>query len=138
MRNALLLSIACVAMISLVGCPANGPDLKVICHDFVWDAARKEAKAEIKNIGAADAGEFMVYFNGEENPESQNHRPQDRHHVSGLAAGESIFLEADFKLLEHPDNLNLANVHAIRVMVDPKNMVRETDETNNECVMLVQ
>ena len=57
--------------------------------------------------------------------------------VPSLAAGESIFLAADFMPFEHPDNFNLANVHSIRVIVDPKNMVDESDETNNECEMVL-
>jgi hypothetical protein len=87
-------------------------------------------------VGDAQAGNFMVYVNAEENPESINHRPQIRHNVEGLAASASITLPvSDFTPLAHPDNYNLQNVYAIKVVADPKGMVAECDslgELNNE------
>lgn len=111
-----------------MGCAA---DLTVRNLDVTWDPANKTAKAEIANIGNKDAGNFMVYFNAEENPVSRNHRPQVRHNLPGLAKGTSIMLDADFAPLAHPDNNYLGNVYKIMVLVDPKEMVEESNENNN-------
>ncbi|VAX32735.1 hypothetical protein MNBD_NITROSPIRAE02-1490, partial [hydrothermal vent metagenome] len=86
---------------------------------------------EIANIGNKDAGTFMVYFNGDEDPESPNHRPQVRYNIPGLAKGAAITLDADFAPLAHPDNNYLRNVYKITVLVDPKGMVKESNENNN-------
>lgn len=114
---------------TFIGCL---PDLVVRNLDVNWDAANRKAKAEIANIGNKDAGNFMVYFNGEEDPVSPNRRPQVRHNIPNLPEGNSIVLEADFVPLAHPDNNNLGNVRKIRVLADPKNMVKEKNENNNE------
>lgn len=113
------------------------PDLIVKDVTVTWDATCKKATAEIRNIGNAHAGEFMVYFDGEESSVSPNHRPQVRHNVPGLARGASIVLEADFAPLAHPDNNNLGNVHSILVIADPKNMVDEIREDNNQMMMSI-
>ena len=115
-------------LFAIVGC---APDLVVKNLDVTWDAASKMAEAKIVNIGNKDAGKFMVYFNGDENPVSPNHRPSVGHNVPGLAKGDSIKLKADFALLAHPDNSNLENVFKITVLVDPKKMVKESNENNN-------
>jgi subtilase family serine protease len=113
---------------SLTGC---APDLTVRVLNTAWNETTKSATATIENIGSRDAGIFMVYFDGEENPVSSNHRPQVRLNVPGLAKGVSVALTADFAPLAHPDNANLGNVYKIKVMADPKNMVEESNETNN-------
>jgi len=113
----------------LVGCK---PDLVVKNLNLTWDVTNKKAKAEIANIGNKDAGSFMVYFNGVEDPVSPNHRPQVRNNIPTLAKGNSIILEADFAPLAHPDNNNLGNVYKILVLVDPKKTVEESNENNNE------
>lgn len=115
-------------LFAFVGC---APDLVVKNVDVTWDAANKKAEAKIANIGNGDAGNFMVYFNGDENPVSPNRRPQVSHNVPGLAKGASITLYADFAPLAHPDNNNLGNVFKITVLVDPKGMVKESNENNN-------
>ncbi len=117
-----------ILLSALVGC---APDLTVKQLDVTWNAADKKASAEIENIGNKNAGNFMVYFNGDEMPESANHRPQVRHNVPGLNKGASTILEADFAPLAHPDNNNLGNVNKITVLVDPKGMVNESNENNN-------
>ena len=117
-----------LSLFALVGCT---PDLVVKNLDVTWDAANKRAEAEIANIGNGDAGNFMVYFNGDENPESMNHRPQVRHNVPGLAKGASITLHANFAPLAHPDNNNLGRIFQITVLADPKGMVKESNESNN-------
>lgn len=127
-RSKILAYILILLLFALVGC---APDLVVRDLDVTWDEVNKEAKAEIANIGNKDAGNFMVYFNGDENPESTNHRPQVRHNVPGLAKGASAILEADFGPLAHPDNNHLGNIYKIRVLVDPKGMVEESNENNN-------
>jgi hypothetical protein len=127
MKNARVLTTMFILLFALAGCA----DLTVKSLVVHWNDNEKTAKAEIANIGKADAGPFMVYFNPEENPESQNHRPQVGHRVQGLAKGASITLDANFMPLAHPDNHNLANVYKIVVLVDPKGMVRESNENNN-------
>ncbi|NOZ25151.1 MAG: hypothetical protein GXO94_03535 [Nitrospirae bacterium] len=122
--SALILFLSAV----LAGC---APDLVVKNLDVTWNATDKKATAEIANVGNKDAGNFMVYFNGDENPVSPNHRPQLRYSVPGLAKGGSVVLNADFAPLAHPDNNNLGNVYKITVLVDPKGMVKESNEDNN-------
>ena len=118
-------------VIPLLAFTACDPDL-IIENEIVvtWNGSKK-ATVVIKNIGDADAGNFMVYFNGDENPVSDNHRPQVRFNIPSLAAGASKELEADFGPLAHPNNNNLGNVFKITVMVDPKGMVKESNENNN-------
>ncbi|MBA7597252.1 hypothetical protein ES703_04254 [subsurface metagenome] len=128
-----------ILMFAFVGCK---PDLVVKKFDetnvtWEWEKtneepAKKEAIALIANIGNKGAGEFMVYFNAEEDPVSPNRRPQVSHHVSSLAKGNSITLKADFAPLAHPDNDSLRNVYKILVIADPKNMVEESNKNNNE------
>ena len=96
-----------------------------------WSASEKKATAVIANTGNADAGTFLVHFNADENPVSLNNRPQVSHTVPGLARGATVTLSADFGPLAHPDNVYLTNVRTISVVVDPKGMVAEADESNN-------
>lgn len=113
---------------AFIGC---APDLVVTNLEVAWDGVNKKAEAEIMNTGNMDAGNFLVYFNGDEYPESQNHRPQIRHNVPNLGQGDSIILEADFAPLSHSDNNNLGNIYQISVLADPKKMVSESNEDNN-------
>jgi hypothetical protein len=115
--------------LGMVGCK---PDLTVESLDITWDETEKSAMAEISNIGNADAGKFLVYFNPEEDPVSSNHRPQVSVPVPSLAKGVTITINADFEPLAHPDNDSLANVFKVVVIADPKNMVEESNEANNE------
>ncbi len=126
--KSLIMLVFILLAFALAGC---APDLTVKNLDVTWDDANKKAKAEIANIGNKDAENFLVYFNGDENPVSSNHRPQVSHSVPGLSKGGLIILEADFAPLAHPDNQNLGNVYQISVLVDPKNMVKESNEENN-------
>jgi hypothetical protein len=115
-------------LLLLAGCL---PDLTVTKLDVTWNNTGKIAVARIRNIGNANAGPFLVYFNAEEDPVSHNHRPQVRKNLFGLHKGASTELTADFAPLAHPDNANLANVKKIAVFVDAKNMVKELNENNN-------
>ena len=117
-----------VCLLFMAGCK---PDLMVSDLDVIWDDTTKKAFAEISNIGNANAGAFMVYFNAEEDPVSPNHRPQIRLRLADLEKGASIELTVDFSSLAHPDNQQLGNVYRIKVMVDPKNEVVESNENNN-------
>ncbi len=116
-----------LALLMLTGCA----DLVVKEVTVNWDSANKQATATIANEGLRDAGNFMVYFNADESPVSHNHRPQVRHNVPGLDRGDSIVLSADFAPLAHPDNSHLGNVYQVTVLADPKSMVRESNENNN-------
>jgi hypothetical protein len=109
-----------------------GPDLVVTEHAVNWTASQKSATTRVANVGNDPAGPFLVYVNGEEDPESANHRPQVRHPVPGLAVNAAVELVSDFLPLSHADNHLLANVRSVRVIVDPKSSVAEFDETNNE------
>jgi len=128
MKKLKFFSLMLILLFAFVGCK---PDLTVKDLNVTWDAANKKAEAKIANIGNKAAGNFLVYFNGDENPESPNRRPQVSHIVPGLAKGASIILKADFAPLAHPDNNNLGNVYKITVLVDPKGMVKESNENNN-------
>jgi len=118
-----------VLLVALAGCK---PDLTVTNTQVTWDTTAKKARATIANVGTKDAGPFLVYFNADENPVSQNYRPQVTHNVTGLAKGESIVLQADFAGLARPENSYLRNVYRITVIADPKGMVDEANENNNE------
>ncbi len=118
-----------------MGCVTSRPDLMVAQVTLDWST--KTVAADVANIGNEDAKEFLVYFNGDENPESSNHRPQVSKHVAGLNAGETIHLKADFAPLAHSDNALLARVYMITVLVDPKGMVEEHFEDNNRKRALV-
>ena len=100
MKRAKILTFIFILLFALVGC---APDLVVKDLDVTWTVANKKAKAEIANIGNKNAGNFMVYFNGDEDPVSPNRRPQVRHNVPGLASGASTILDADFGPLAHPE-----------------------------------
>jgi len=115
-------------LLLILGC-STYPDLVVNRLD--WDEVNKRAEVEFTNTGNEDAGEFMVYVNGDEFPQSQNRRPQVRHHVSGLTQGTSMTVQAEFAPLAHPDNNNLGNIYKITALVDPKSIVSESDESNN-------
>lgn len=115
-------------LFAIVGC---APDLVVKNFDVTWDETSKVAKAKIVNTGNKDAGNFMVYFIGDENPVSPNHRPSVAHNIPSLAKGDSIELNADFAPLAHTDNDSLENVFKITVIADPKEMVKESNENNN-------
>lgn len=129
MKVVKIFSLVFILVFLLVGCK---PDLVVKNLNVTWDVTNKKAKAEIANIGNKDAGSFIVYFNGVEDPVSPNRRPQVSNNIPTLAKGNSIILEADFAPLAHPDNNNLGNVYKILVLVDPKNTVEESNENNNE------
>lgn len=118
-----------ISLFAFVGCK---PDLLIEDMEIMWDADHKEAKASIANEGRADAGNFMVYFNADEDPVSPNHRPQVRFNVEELAKGATTELHADFAPLAHPDNNQLGNVYQITLLVDPKMMVSESNEDNNQ------
>ena len=79
----------------------------------------------------------MVYINLDEDPVSPNHRPQVRKQYENLEPGESEIISEDFSPLEHLDNLYLINVFQITVIADPKSLVDELNETNNEKVIPV-
>ena len=128
-----MLAVAVLFGVLLAGC--HGPDLVVDgTPDVDWDLANDKAEVSVtvKNKGDRDAGQFLVYVDADEDPVSSNHRPQLHFTVEQLAAGESITLEDSFIPLKHPANANLANVDEIHVIVDPKSMVKEKSENNNE------
>jgi len=139
MRKIFFLVFAVVLAVSLSTCKCP------TCADLVpsafvsWNGSTKLVNVTIYNTGTAVAKGFMVYINADENPISQNHRPQIRHRVDSLAACSSITLPLfDFSPLAHIDNGNLENVYQITVLVDPKNEVMECKgcgENNNSIII---
>ena len=130
MKN-LSLTLSILLCCFLAGC-VKKPNLVVQNLQVTWNAQSKTAVATIANTGNASAGSFFVYFDGDENPVSQNYRPQVTVNVAGLAAGASTTLNADFGPLARPQNFNLSNVHSITVAADPKNAIAESNETDNK------
>ncbi len=129
MKGIKLLTLVAVLMLFFEGC---SPDLVVKDAEVVWDSNNKLVKAEIANIGNKDAGPFLVYFNGIEEPKSSNHIPQVREGAQGLAKGNSIFFDADFGPLAHADNFHLGRMYKVLIIADPKGGVKESNEHNNE------
>ena len=120
-----------VALVVASLCVGCAPNLVVERVTVDWNAPNRSAQATITNAGNRDAGEFLVYFNADEFPESTNRRPQISHTVPTLGAGASITLSADFAPLAHPDNSNLGNVYQVTVLADPKSWVGESNEEDN-------
>ncbi len=132
MAKSILSTLAVALAVFGVAC---APDLVVRDleeEDVVWNGERKVKKVVVENVGNKSAGEFYVYVNAEEDPVSPNDRPQFREHVAGLGAGDTIELGPyDFGPKATANNAYLANVKSILVMVDPKGMVKESNEDNN-------
>ena len=86
-------------------------------------------------MGNKESGSFIVYINPDENPESNNHRPQFRKEIESLVPGATSHITLntnDFIEKMHIDNDSLRRVYQITIMVDPKGMVEESNENNNE------
>lgn len=131
------LKISALMLLLVFFCAGCKPDLVVNKVDVIWDAGNKRAVAEIANIGCRDAGRFPVYFDGDESPVSPRDLPQRILYVPGLAKGATVTLDADFAPLARPTNYNLTNVYQVTVTVDPKNIINESNETNNRKTGLV-
>ncbi|HEX9815777.1 MAG TPA: CARDB domain-containing protein, partial [Candidatus Thermoplasmatota archaeon] len=105
--------------------PASGadplPDLVVADLAVTPATARAgdamQATAVVSNTGEAAATGFTVEF-------ALDSQPIKSHLVSGLAAGASVTLSADWTATEGD--------HAVRVVADSESQVSEADETNNE------
>lgn len=107
------------------------PNLIVAGHQMQIVDGAKTSRLQIHNAGSGNAGPFLIYVTGLENPPSTNHIPQLTHSVTALSAGQTIDLEGDFGPLAHPDNAMLANLRSMSVEVDPKDDVVESSETDN-------
>jgi hypothetical protein len=107
------------------------PDLVITRLNVTWNNSDHQARLTVKNIGKRTAGAFMLYVTPDENPTSNNHRPQRRYDINGLRPGEARSINADFDALAHPDNNNLNNVYRVVAHADPKNQVKECNENNN-------
>ncbi|OQA03434.1 MAG: hypothetical protein BWY69_00463 [Planctomycetes bacterium ADurb.Bin401] len=105
--------------------------MKITEFDVDWDEDNKKANAQIKNTGGKGTGSFLVYFAAEEDPVSPSHSPLIVKEVKGLGKDEYINLSADFAPLARPENVNLANVQKILIVVDPTGLIKESDEKNN-------
>jgi hypothetical protein len=108
------------------------PDLVVEGVQVKWDAVDKRVAAQIRNLGGGTADDVDVYFTLSECPASSNYRPQTTHTIPSLGPGETATLESDFAPLARAENANLANVRAVVVSADPKNLIDEGREDNNE------
>lgn len=133
MKNQSFLSSILMGVLAVLFFSACKPDLVVEGLAVTWTPSERNVSFKVHNIGQQDAGEFMVYVNLEEDPVSPNHRPQHRENVIGLAKGATLeFNDLDLSYLAHPDNNFLGNVYKIVVVADPKSMVAESNESNNE------
>ena len=131
MKEVKIIVLVLILSVVFINC---APDLVVEDLNLNWDMgdmAIKKAIAKITNIGNKDAENFLVDFNGDENPASYR-RPKVRHNVPGLAKGASVVLYSNFAPLAHLDNNKLRTVNKITVKVDSKNRVKESNENNNE------
>ena len=63
-------------LLVLFSCAGCAPDLIVKDLSVNWDPTNKKTAATIANVGKNDAGDFLVYTNGDEAPTSQIYRPQ--------------------------------------------------------------
>lgn len=128
--------LAALAAALLLGACA-GPDLIIDGEPTVdWNLPNDKAEVSfiVKNQGTDAAGEFLVYVDGVESPESTNRRPQVSKKIAGLAAGASTTVTGSFIPLKHPDNGDLSRVYRLKFILDPKEQVSEKDEGNNEKV----
>jgi CARDB len=117
---------------TLCACAITGcADLAVQQTQVVWTDDLKVVATSIKNIGTKSSPATLVYFDGEENPVSDNDRPQVRQDLSPLSPGAAETHLADFVPLARPGNRYLSNVHGITVTADPKHTVREYNRGNN-------
>ncbi|MEZ5536298.1 MAG: CARDB domain-containing protein [Thiolinea sp.] len=108
------------------------PDLVVTYLGVTWNNSNHQASVTVKNIGKKAAGPFMLYVTPDENPVSNNHRPQQRYDIRGLRPGEARSISANFNTQAHPDNNMLRNVYRVTAHADPKDQVRECRENNNK------
>lgn len=120
-------TLSILAALLCAGCA----DLTVRDTQVVWTSDIKLAAATIANVGLRSSGPTAVYFDGDENPVSPNYRPQVQADLEPLAPGQSVVRVADFTSLARAENAFLGNVRSVTVRVDPKNLIRESSETNN-------
>lgn len=116
--------------IRLNTCPFM-PDLVITYQSTNWNASAHQVRLTVKNIGSKSSGAFMLYVTPNENPVSNNHRPQRRYSINGLRPGEARSIKADFDALAHPANNMLGNVFEVTAYADPKNQVKECNDNNN-------
>ena len=123
------------AIVSILLLGACKSDLTLTASDaFDVDWVSKTVTATIINQGSWDAGEFLVYLELSDPgaPESARPQSQGSSSTSGLVAGEIWVITinyTDFGIRGF-DWLNSAE-GLLEVRIDPKDMVNETDETNN-------
>lgn len=128
------------AIVAFAFFSACNPDLTVESLECSWNSSTDGVKTvdiTIKNIGNKEATSFLVYINPDEDPVSGNHRPQFSSEIESLAPNASFTIELgteDFINKMHVDNDSLMRVYQITILVDPKGMVKESNETNNEKV----
>lgn len=131
MKSLFFYSVLLLTLVFFHSC-CKKPDLIVEDLEVTWTDTQQEVSFNVHNVGKGDAGEFLVYVNPKEDPESTNHRPQLRETITELAAGEIVeFNNLDLSQLAHPDNNMLGNVYEIVVLADPKGQIDECEEENN-------
>jgi len=102
--------------VSITALLAASPDLTVSFFEITGsqgcfsDAYHPVARAHVANVGAGDAGSFLVDLNG------------SRQSVGGLAAGGTV--DVDFANWE-------GAIDSAKVTVDPTHLVAESNENNN-------
>lgn len=128
MKKIIIYSSILMALLAFIGCDACKPDLTIEDLAVGWNPLHRLAKAVIKNIGNSDAGKFTVNFNAYANSVLQAQTSQD---VSGLAEDAKTLVKTDFTSLANSANQYLRNVNRIEIVVDSRNMVNESNESNN-------
>ena len=106
------------------------PDLTVVEKDWSISGQQYVINLKIKNIGGTDSGQCLVYINAIDPtpPAGINEiRIQLTEDLPALAPGEEY---------SFTESIDLSDIHAkevkhIEVLVDPKDDVKESDETNN-------
>lgn len=114
------------------------PDLTVTAAEF--DPVARTVSVTVKNIGSANAGEFLVYIeiNQLAAPDSAKPESQASRSVAGLARGSEIsFDDIPLSAFNERPSIDLSTLmHGeLDVHADAKSMVEECDESNNDTVV---
>lgn len=136
-----------VASLLAMGCCCKRPDLIVELPDepLNWSIGDAEAtttaafKFRVRNIGNATAGQFLVYVDAELEPPNREILIQRSFTVDGLgpAGAPNEFIDLAGSFVPDPKWSRLTAVQQVRIIADAKNMVAESNETNNAAVVPV-
>jgi uncharacterized repeat protein (TIGR01451 family) len=112
------------------------PDLVATITDKKWDPlnlpGENYIEMAISNIGTKIAVKVPVYSYLEEDPEQRRQRPAGFETViESLAPGESRIITVDYRAINVPaTKMQFSNL--VRAIADPKGMIEEIREDNNQ------